>query len=150
VPRSKPPRRCQAAEETRGPRAGAHRRGEEPRQESFPRAPIPDPLAVNAQRLCLGPRRPGRGLALWLRAKRPQGWVQCEDRLPYYNFIYWLLDSTRLHDARGPRRSAGAPGAQGPGPARVGRLLLGASMQREGAVPDSSVQNKMTRIASLD
>jgi hypothetical protein len=32
-------RRSQVAEETRGPRrAGAHRRDEEPRQESFPRS----------------------------------------------------------------------------------------------------------------
>jgi hypothetical protein len=39
VPRSKQLRQCQAAEETRGPRrTGAHRRGEEHRQESLPRA----------------------------------------------------------------------------------------------------------------
>jgi hypothetical protein len=58
---------------------------------------------------------PSRGVpGVDVMAKRPQGWVQCEDRLPYYNFIYW---TPRLHDARGPRR-----GARGPGAARVGLL----------------------------
>jgi hypothetical protein len=42
VPRSKQPMRSQAAEETRGPQSGAHRRGKVPRQES-----CPDPMAMN-------------------------------------------------------------------------------------------------------
>jgi hypothetical protein len=77
-------------------------------------------------------------------AKRPQGWVQCEDHLLYHNFIY-LLDFTtpRRGTREGPRRGR-------PGPRARSSVALGASMQREGAVPDSFVQNKMTRIASLD
>jgi hypothetical protein len=39
----------------------------------------------------LGPV-PGVGVV----TKRPQGWVQCEDHLLYYNFIYW---TPRLHGA---------------------------------------------------
>jgi hypothetical protein len=42
-------------------------------------------------------------------AKRPQGWVRCEDHLRLYNF--YLLDSTTPRRAR---TSAGAPGVQGP------------------------------------
>jgi hypothetical protein len=82
-------------------------------------------------------------------AKRPQGWVQCEDHLLYHSFIY-LLDSTTPRRRTREDLGGGARGHGGPGPARVASGALGASMQREGAVPDSFVQNKMTRIASLD
>jgi hypothetical protein len=80
----------------------------------------------------LGPV-PGVGVM----AKGPQGWVQCEDHLPYYkdNSCGLPLATTprpRLHDSRGPRR--GRPGSR-----TRSSGALGASMQREGAVPGSSI-----------
>jgi hypothetical protein len=54
----------------------------------------------------------------------------------------WLLDSTTPRLAR---TSAGAPGVQGP--LEWGSWGFNAA---QGAVPGSSVQNKMTHIASLD
>ena len=52
-------------------------------------------------------------------AKRPQGWVKCEDRLPYYRGSSCSLPLPRLHDHNCTTREdlaagAGAPGAQGP------------------------------------
>jgi hypothetical protein len=96
---------------------------------------------------CLGPR-PGRGLTLWLRGLS-QGWVKCEDRLPYYrdsscSLPLAMTPRPRLRDSRGPRRQRGRPGSR----ARSSGALA-ASMQREGAVPDSFVQNKMTRASHL-
>jgi hypothetical protein len=83
-------------------------------------------------------------------AKRSQGWVKCEDRLPYYkdNSCSLSLATTprlRLHDSRGPRR--GRPGSR----ARSSGAL-GASMQHEGPLfRTASFQKKNdTRIASLD
>jgi hypothetical protein len=76
-------------------------------------------------------------------AKRPQGWVKCEDRLPYYRDSSCSLPLAttttpcprpRLHDSRGPRRGRGRPGSR----ARPSGSLA-ASMQREGAVPESFV-----------
>jgi hypothetical protein len=111
--------------------------------------------------LSSGPAEPGRLYRMFIlfldvlgpvpgvdvMAKGPQGWMQCEDHLPYYKDNPCSLP--RLHDHDSTTREDPGGGARGPGPARVG--LLGASMQREGAaVPDSSDQNqnKMTRIAS--
>jgi hypothetical protein len=84
---------------------------------------------------------PSRGLTLWL--KGPQGWVQCEDRLPYYKGGPGSCSLSRPHDPT-TREDLGG-GARGPGPARVGLVT---SMQREGDVPDSLVQNKMTKALS--
>jgi hypothetical protein len=62
-------------------------------------------------------------------AKRSQGWVKCEDRLPYYRDSSCSLPPLattprpQLHDSRGPRGGGGG-GAGGKGPARVGRLGL--------------------------
>jgi hypothetical protein len=76
-------------------------------------------------------------------AKRSQGWVKCEDRLPYYRSTSCSLPLAttttprprpRLHDSRGSRRGRGRPGPR----ARPSGALA-ASMQREGAVPDSFV-----------
>jgi hypothetical protein len=92
---------------------------------------------------------PSRGLALWLRG-RSQGWVKCEDRLPcYYKDSSCSLPLAtnprpRPHDPREPRRGRGRPG-----PRVRSSGALAASMQREGAVPDSFVQNKMTRASHL-
>jgi hypothetical protein len=63
----------------------------------------------------LGPV-PGVGIM----AKGPQGWVQCEDRLPYYKVAL-----AACHDPHDPatREDLGG-GARGPGPARVGLLGL--------------------------
>ena len=62
----------------------------------------------------LGPV-PGVGVV----AKRSQGWVKCEDRLPYYRDSSCSLPLPRLHDHNSTTREdlaagAGAPGAQGP------------------------------------
>jgi hypothetical protein len=81
--------------------------------------------------------------------KRSQGWVKCEDRLPYYTDSSCGLPLAttprpRRHDPREPRRGRGRPGSR----ARSSGALA-ASMQREGAVPDSFVQNKMTRASHL-
>jgi hypothetical protein len=83
-------------------------------------------------------------------AKRSQGWVKCEDRLPYYRDSSCSLSLAttprpRLRDSREPRRGRLGSRARSSG-------ALGASMQREGAVPDTaSFNNKNdTRIASLD
>ena len=76
-------------------------------------------------------------------SKRSQGWVKCEDRLPYYRYT-----RPQLHDSRGPRGSRRGRGR--PGQRARSSGALGASMQREGAVPDSFVQKNVTRIASLD
>ena len=75
------------------------------------------------------------------------------ERLPYYRNTSCSLPLAmattprprpRLHDSRGPRRGRGRPGSR----ARPSGALA-ASMQREGAVPDSFVQNKMTRASHL-
>ena len=83
-------------------------------------------------------------------AKRSQGWVRCEDRLPYYRDSSCSLSLAttprlRLHDSRGPRR--GRPGSR----ARSSGAL-GASMQREGPLfrTASFFFLNDTRIASLD
>jgi hypothetical protein len=84
-------------------------------------------------------------------AKRSQGWVKCEDRLPYYKDSSCSLPNLprlhdprpRFHDSRGPRRGRGRPGSR----ARSSGAL--AAMQRKGAVPDSFVQNKMTCASHL-
>jgi hypothetical protein len=82
-------------------------------------------------------------------AKRSQGWVKCEGCLPYYKDSSCSLPLAttprpRLHDPRGPQR--GRPGSK----ARSSGALE-ASMEREGAVPDSFVSKQNdTRIASLD
>ena len=52
-------------------------------------------------------------------ANRSQGWVKCEDRLPYYRDSSCSLPLPRLHDHNSTTREdlaagAGAPGAQGP------------------------------------
>ena len=52
-------------------------------------------------------------------AKRSQGWVKCEDHLPYYRDSSCSLPLPRLHDHNSTTREdlaagAGAPGAQGP------------------------------------
>jgi hypothetical protein len=96
----------------------------------------------------LGPVPASRGLALWL-SKRSQRRAKCEDRLPYYKDSSCSLPLAttprpRLHDPRGPRRGRGRPGSR----ARSSGALA-ASMQREGAVPDNFVQNKMTRASHL-
>jgi hypothetical protein len=63
-------------------------------------------------------------------AKRSQGWVKCEDRLPYYRNQKQLLQLTTCHDSttttsRLARTSlSGGGGARGPGPARAGLLRL--------------------------
>jgi hypothetical protein len=74
-------------------------------------------------------------------AKRPQGWVRCEDHLLYHNFIY-LLDSTTPR--RGTREDLGG-GARGPGPARVGLLGLQCSARALFRTASFNVQNKMTQ-----
>jgi hypothetical protein len=68
--------------------------------------------------------------------------LQCEDHLPYYrdNSCCLQLATTPrppLRDSRLASRQDLGGGARGPGPAQVG-FLVGASMQREGAVPGSS------------
>jgi hypothetical protein len=87
-------------------------------------------------------------------AKRSQGWVKCEDRLPYFPTTKKAPTACHLPlattprpqhpDSRGPRRGPGRPG-----PRARSSGALAASMQREGAVPDSFVQNKMTRTSHL-
>jgi hypothetical protein len=62
----------------------------------------------------LGPV-PGVGVM----AKRSQGWVKCEDRLPYYRDSSCSLPLPRLHGHNSTTREdlavgAGAPGAKGP------------------------------------
>jgi hypothetical protein len=52
-------------------------------------------------------------------AKRSQGWVKCEDRLPYYRDSSCSLPLPRPHDYNSTTREdlaagAGAPGAKGP------------------------------------
>jgi hypothetical protein len=79
-------------------------------------------------------------------AKGPQGWVQCEDHLPYYNKDN-SCSLPRLHDHDTTTREDLGGGTPGSRPRLSG--ALGASMQHEGTVPDSFVQNKTTRIASL-
>jgi hypothetical protein len=86
-------------------------------------------------------------------AKRSQGWVKCEDRLPYYkdsSCSLSLATTPRLRTAtpRLARTSAGAPGVQGP--PEWGSWGFNAA--RGTAVPDSFVQQQknVTRIASLD
>jgi hypothetical protein len=87
-----------------------------------------------------------RKCCLQVMSKGPLVWVLCAYRVPYFKIYPCSLPRlhvSSLHDSRGPRR--GRPGSR----ARSSGAL-GASMQREGAVSDSYVQNKMTRIASSD
>jgi hypothetical protein len=79
-------------------------------------------------------------------AKRSQGWVKCEDRLPYYRDSSCSLPLPRLHDSRGPRGGGG--GARGKGPARVG--LLGLQCSARALFRTASFKKYDTRIASLD
>jgi hypothetical protein len=155
APRSKQPRRCQVAEEMRGPPIGrAHRGG----------GGVNPPLGVCILRWHFGGLRvrefcsragtrslnvlgpvPGVGVM----AKRSQGWVKCEDRLSYCKDSPCSLPLAttprpRLHDSRGPRRGRGRPGSR----ARSSGALA-ASMQHEGAVPGSCVQNEMRRASHL-
>ena len=87
-------------------------------------------------------------------AKRSQGWVQCEDRLPYYRDSSCSLPLPRLHDHNSTTRedlAAGAPprgGARGKGPARVG--LLGLQCSARALFRTASFKKNDTRIASLD
>jgi hypothetical protein len=80
----------------------------------------------------LGPA-PGVGVM----AKRSQGWVKCEDRLPYYRDSSWSLPLAttttprprpRLHDSLARRTSApgrrGRPGSRARPSARAGLLRL--------------------------
>jgi hypothetical protein len=85
-------------------------------------------------------------------AKRPQGWVKCEDRLPYYRGSSCSLPLPRLHDHNSTTREdlaagAGAPGVKG-GPARVG--LLGLQCSARALFRTASFKKNVTRIASLD
>jgi hypothetical protein len=91
-----------------------------------------------------------RGLTLWLRGLR--GGCSVRTAFPTTKIApagpQGSLPRPHDHDSttrdsRGPRR--GRPGRR----ARSSGAL-GASMQRESAVPGSFVQNTMTRIASLD
>jgi hypothetical protein len=84
--------------------------------------------------------------------KRSQGWVKCEDRLPYYRDISCSLPLPRLHDhnstlhdSRGPRGEGG--GARGKGPARVG--LLGLQCSARALFRAASFKKKMTRASHL-
>jgi hypothetical protein len=57
----------------------------------------------------------GPVLGVGVVAKRPQGWVKCEDRLPYYkgsscSLPLATIPRPRLRDSRGPRR--GRPGSR--------------------------------------
>jgi hypothetical protein len=61
----------------------------------------------------------GPVLGVDVMAKRSQGWVKCEDRLPYYRGSSCSLPLPRLHDHNSTTREdlaagAGAPGVQGP------------------------------------
>jgi hypothetical protein len=95
---------------------------------------------------------PVPGVGVVVMAKRPQGWVKCEGRLSYCKDSSCsspLATTPRprlsaLHDSRGPRRGRGRPGSR----ARSSGALV-ASMQHEGAVPDSCVQNEMRRASHL-
>jgi hypothetical protein len=78
-------------------------------------------------------------------AKRSQGWVKCEDPLPYYRDSSCSLPlPRRLHDHNhnSATREDLAAGAAAPGVKGPLEWALGASMQREGAVPGSFVQKK--------
>jgi hypothetical protein len=92
------------------------------------------------------PPVPGVGVV----AKGPQGWVQWrEDHLPSL-LQRKTAPAACQDDSTTPRLAEDlGGGTRGPGVARVGLLGLQCSA-RQGAVPDSFVQNKMTRIASLD
>ena len=86
-------------------------------------------------------------------AKRPQGWVKCEDRLPYYRGNSCSLPLPRLHDHNSTTREdlaarGGGGGARGKGPARVG--LLGLQCSARALFRTASFKKNVTRIASLD
>jgi hypothetical protein len=57
-------------------------------------------------------------------AKGPQGWVQCEDHLPYYKHNSGSLPRLHDHDPTTREDLGGGGGARDPGPARVGLLGL--------------------------
>jgi hypothetical protein len=67
----------------------------------------------------LGPV-PGVGVM----AKGPQGWVQCEDHLPYYKDITPAACHDSTTTTRSMTREDLGGCARGPGPARVGLLGL--------------------------
>jgi hypothetical protein len=127
-----------------------------------------DPAAISArQRACsmyvLGPV-----LGVDVVAKRSQGGVKCEDRLSHgkdrsCSFPLATTPRPRLHDSSENENRLGPPPSDsdcdsdpggGRGGARPGSRArssgaLAASMQREGAVPDSCVQNEMRRASHL-
>jgi hypothetical protein len=75
-------------------------------------------------------------------AKRPRGWVKCEDRLPYYRDGPCSLPLTRLHDHNSTTREDLAAGARAPGvkdPLEWGSWGFNAA---RGRCPDSFVQKK--------
>jgi hypothetical protein len=86
-------------------------------------------------------------------AKRSQGWVKCEDRLPYYRDSSCSLPLPRLHDHNSTTREdlaagAGRGGARGKGPARVG--LLGLQCSARALFRTAPFKKNVTRIAPLD
>jgi hypothetical protein len=85
-------------------------------------------------------------------AKRSQGWVKCEDRLPYYRDSSCSLPLPRPHDHNSttprPARTSRRGGARGKGPARVG--LLGLQCSARALFRTALFKKNVTRIASLD
>jgi hypothetical protein len=86
-------------------------------------------------------------------AKRPQGWVKCEDRLPYCRDSSCSLPLPRLHDHNSTTREdedlaarGGGGGARGKGPARVGLLGLQCSAR---ALFRTASFKKMSRASHL-
>jgi hypothetical protein len=87
-------------------------------------------------------------------AKRSQGWVECEDRLPYYKYSSCSLPNLpRLHDQHADSAIredlGGGGGARGPGPARAGLLRLQCSAKALFRTASFKTQNKMTCASHL-
>jgi hypothetical protein len=94
----------------------------------------------------LGPV-PGVGVM----AKGPQGWVRCEDRLPYYKGNSCRLPRPRGHDPTTPRlarTSAGAPGVQCP--LEWGSWVLGIQCSARALFQTASRSNDTHRIFGLN